>query len=262
MSPPDLVSRVLYRDGLVLVIDKPAGIPVHAGPGGGDNLEAGFDALRFGLPHPPALAHRLDRDTSGCLALGRTPKALTRMGKLFAGGYVRKTYWAITDGVPAEPGGVIDLPLLKIVQPGSWTIVPHPDGQPAVSEYAVRGEDGRGHAWLELRPRTGRTHQLRVHSAAIGCPMIGEPYYGPERRAPGNLHLLARSIAFRMEPGCPDIAALAPPPPHMRDALLACGWDGRTERAGGTGGGDGMLKSVGASAIHDRGRTRFAAKGR
>ena len=75
-----LADRVLYRDGLILVIDKPAGIAVHPGPGGGPDLESGFDALRFGLPHPPRLAHRLDRDTSGCLVLGRHPKALRRLG--------------------------------------------------------------------------------------------------------------------------------------------------------------------------------------
>jgi 23S rRNA-/tRNA-specific pseudouridylate synthase len=85
-----LADRVLYRDGLVLVIDKPAGIAVHPGPGGGRDLESGFDQLRFGLRHPPALAHRLDRDTSGCLLLGRHPKALRRLGSLFAGGRVEK----------------------------------------------------------------------------------------------------------------------------------------------------------------------------
>ena len=85
-----LQDRVLYRDGLILVIDKPAGIAVHAGPGGGPDLESGFDALRFGLPHPPALAHRLDRDTSGCLVLGRHPKALRRLGALFADGQGRE----------------------------------------------------------------------------------------------------------------------------------------------------------------------------
>src|SRR5512135_873198 len=95
---PRLVERVLYRDGLMLVIDKPAGIPVHAGPRGGPNLEAGFDALRFGLPRAPALAHRLDRDTSGCLVLGRHPKALRRLGALFAEGSVEKVYWAIVAG--------------------------------------------------------------------------------------------------------------------------------------------------------------------
>src|SRR5271166_6597175 len=95
-----LADRVLYRDGLILVIDKPAGIAVHPGPGGGPNLESGFDALRFGLPRPPALAHRLDRDTSGCLVLGRHPKALRRLGVLFADGMVVKIYWAIVDGHP------------------------------------------------------------------------------------------------------------------------------------------------------------------
>ena len=85
-SPLWLVERVLFRDGLIVIIDKPAGVPVHAGPGGGPNLEAGFDALRFGLPRPPALAHRLDRDTSSCLVLGRHPKALRRLGRRWAAG--------------------------------------------------------------------------------------------------------------------------------------------------------------------------------
>src|SRR4051812_13109839 len=100
MTPEALHSRILYRDGLVLVIDKPAGLPVHAGPGGGPNLERSFDQLRFGLPHPPALAHRLDRDTSGCLVLGRHRKALARLGRLFQAGLVGKTYWAIVEGMP------------------------------------------------------------------------------------------------------------------------------------------------------------------
>src|SRR3954447_21961566 len=94
-SPKQMIESVLYRDALMLVVDKPAGIPVHAGPGGGPNLEALFDALRFGLPRAPALAHRLDRDTSGCLVLGRHRKALAKLGKLFASGRIDKVYWAI-----------------------------------------------------------------------------------------------------------------------------------------------------------------------
>src|SRR5262245_55984420 len=112
-KPADLPNRVLYRDGLMLVIDKPAGIPVHAGPGGGPHLEHWFPLLRFGLPRPPALAHRLDRDTSGCLVLGRHPKALRRLGRLFAEGQVEKVYWAIVAGVPTEPEGSIDIALAK-----------------------------------------------------------------------------------------------------------------------------------------------------
>src|SRR5216683_3844147 len=113
VSAMNLVERILYRDGLVLVIDKPAGIPVHAGPGGGPHLEHWFPLLRFGLPRPPALAHRLDRDTSGCLVLGRHPKALRRLGRLFAEGKVEKIYWAVTAGVPAEPEGRIEAALSK-----------------------------------------------------------------------------------------------------------------------------------------------------
>src|SRR5262249_61159245 len=114
MQRDELLGRILHRDGLMLIIDKPAGLPVHAGPGGGPNLEAGFDALRFGLPAPPALAHRLDRDTSGCLVLGRHRKALARLGRLFAGGQVEKTYWAVVEGVPPAAEGRIALALRKL----------------------------------------------------------------------------------------------------------------------------------------------------
>jgi hypothetical protein len=104
--PPDfLLDRLLYRDGLILVVDKPAGLPVHAGPKGGPNLEDYVDALRFGLPNPPHLAHRLDRDTSGCLVLGRHKKALRRLGKLFESGQVEKVYWAVVEGPRRTRGG-------------------------------------------------------------------------------------------------------------------------------------------------------------
>src|ERR1041384_3789262 len=109
----NLAEQVLYRDGLMLVIDKPAGIAVHAGPGGGPHLEHWFPLLRFGLPRPPALAHRLDRDTSGCLVLGRHPKALRRLGALFTQGLVGKTYWAVVVGSPPQDSGTIDLALRK-----------------------------------------------------------------------------------------------------------------------------------------------------
>ena len=86
-----MLARLLYRDGLMLVVDKPAGLPVHRGPKGGDAFEDYFDALRFGLPRAPALAHRLDRDTTGCLVLGRHRKALALLGKLFKQGKVGKS---------------------------------------------------------------------------------------------------------------------------------------------------------------------------
>ena len=109
----DLRNRILYRDPLMLVLDKPAGIPVHAGPGGARSLEDDFASLRFGQARDPALAHRLDRDTSGCLVLGRHRKALRKLGRLFAAGRIEKIYWAVTRGRPERDQGRIEAPLRK-----------------------------------------------------------------------------------------------------------------------------------------------------
>ncbi|MFD0935691.1 pseudouridine synthase, partial [Methylobacterium trifolii] len=118
MSPsaailPDIGARLLYRDALLLVIDKPAGLPVHPGPKGGQTLTDHLDALRFGLPRRPEAVHRLDRDTSGCLALGRHAKALARLNRLFATGVAQKRYWALVEGGPEADEGRIDLALAR-----------------------------------------------------------------------------------------------------------------------------------------------------
>jgi tRNA pseudouridine32 synthase/23S rRNA pseudouridine746 synthase len=221
LLPANLVDRVLYRDGLVLVIDKPAGIPVHSGPGGGPHLEHWFPLLRFGLPRPPGLAHRLDRDTSGCLVLGRHPKALRRLGRLFAEGRVEKIYWAVVTGAPPEPEGRIENRLLKQTRGTGWRMIVDAAGQEAVTEYRVLGSAG-GRSWLELRPRTGRTHQVRVHCAGLGCPVVGDPVYGAaDENQPMLLH--ARAIEFPLYPAKPPIAVTAPVPPHMRAALSRLG---------------------------------------
>jgi RluA family pseudouridine synthase len=218
-----LADRVLYRDGLVLVIDKPAGIAVHPGPGAGPDLESAFDHLRFGLPHRPALAHRLDRDTSGCLVLGRHPKALRRLGALFANAQIEKVYWAVVDRRPNEPNGRIETGIKKLTRGTGWRMIIDPGGQTAITDYQLLGAaDGR--SWLELRPRTGRTHQLRVHCAALGCPVIGDPVYGdPSRTEP--LKLYARSITLPLYPARPPLEITAPVPPHMVATLRQLGWN-------------------------------------
>ena len=219
-----LADRVLYRDGLILVIDKPAGIAVHPGPGGAPNLEEQFDSLRFGLPHPPALAHRLDRDTSGCLVLGRHPKALRRLGALFANGQVEKVYWAVVEGRPHAAEGRIESGLKKLSRGAGWRMVVDPIGQKAITEYRICAT-AEGRSWIELRPHTGRTHQLRVHCAELGCPVGGDPVYG-NRVSGESLLLYARSIKLPLYPGRPPLEITAAVPPHMLDALRQMGNQG------------------------------------
>ena len=273
LTAEQILSRLLYRDGLMLVIDKPAGIAVHRGPKGGESLEDQFRALRFGLPRAPALAHRLDRDTSGCLVLGRHRKALAQLGKLFKSGAIGKSYWAVVEGGPDAEEGQIELPLGRLDDTRGWWMKHDPAGQPAVTKWKVlgrsvltspwRGEvdlpkadregvmgrnasphpattslasraksgdppppgEGKAFTWLALEPLTGRTHQLRVHCAAMGWPILGDAIYGTASRKDGSmLHLLAREVTIPLYRNRAPIRVIAPIPAHMRAALTQCGW--------------------------------------
>jgi tRNA pseudouridine32 synthase / 23S rRNA pseudouridine746 synthase len=252
MTAEEIVARVLYRDALMLVIDKPAGVAVHKGPKGGESLEDYFGALRFGLPRAPALAHRLDRDTSGCLVLGRHRKALAGLGHLFKTGRIGKTYWAVVAGGPNEEEGRIELPLGRKDATRGWWMKHDPAGQPAATTWTVLGRSAgatepesagaagveaeraggatsRPHhvTWLALEPLTGRTHQLRVHCAAMGWPILGDTVYGGAPRVGGRgLHLHAREVVVSLYKNRAAIRVSAPVPPHMDAALRACGWTG------------------------------------
>ena len=168
----------------------------------------------------PWLAHRLDADTAGCLVVALRKAALIAAQAAFAEGRAEKTYWALVSGNPPDESGTVDAPLARRDAKTGWWMVADPAGQRAVTDWRVLGR-GDGIAWLELRPHTGRTHQIRVHCALLGCPLLGEPLYGLPDTDGGPLHLLSRSISLPLDP---PLAATAEPPPHMRAALHACGW--------------------------------------
>jgi tRNA pseudouridine32 synthase/23S rRNA pseudouridine746 synthase/23S rRNA pseudouridine1911/1915/1917 synthase len=216
-----LANRVLYRDGLVLVIDKPAGIAVHPGPGGGPDLESGSCAAF--LPAPTGTRPSARPRHRRLPVLGRHPKALRRLGALFSAGLVEKVYWAVVEGQPLEAEGRIETGLKKLVRGTGWRMVIDPAGQRAATEYRLLGAE-HGRAWLELRPRTGRTHQLRVHCATLGCPVVGDPVYG-NRQGDGGLQLYARSVKLPLYPTRPPLEITAPLPPHMLAALARLGYD-------------------------------------
>jgi 23S rRNA pseudouridine955/2504/2580 synthase len=226
-----LQQAVLYKDADVLAINKPAGLAVQGGTGLDRHLDAMLDALRFGSPERPRLVHRLDRDTSGVLLLARHVRAARELAEAFRRKDCRKVYWAVVVGVPKPAAGRIDLPLSKLPGRAGERMAPDDEGKNASTEYRMLDHAGRQVAWLELRPLTGRTHQLRAHCAAIGTPILGDRKYGgtaefvSAQQAARRLHLHARSIALRRADGR-TISVTAPPPPHLAAILAFFGFSG------------------------------------
>ena len=218
MTPEEIQKLLIYRDAMMLVLNKPGGVPVHKGFGGGETVDDWVEDLRFGLLRKPALAHRLDKDTSGCLILGRHAEALRRLSHMFANNQVKKTYWAIVIGKPVKKNGRIDLPLVK-KEAGAhrWHMKAGAGGQEAITDYKVMGVAG-DLCWLELKPQTGRTHQLRVHCAEIGCPILGDKIYGGGDDA--SLHLHAQSVEVPLYPKKAALHIEAVPPTHIA-AIIA-----------------------------------------
>lgn len=219
-SPEEIRARVLHRGAEVLVFDKPPGLPVHFGTRTPEHLDQYLPLLADGPDQIPRLAHRLDKDTAGCLVLALTAEAAARLGRLFVSGRVDKTYWAVVKGRPVGSEGRIDLPLCKVHIPGCSKVVVDPAGKPALTDWRLLGSDG-GLSWLELKPRTGRMHQLRAHLAYTGLPMLGDPIYGDILPPDQPLHLLARGVSFPWDTG--PVTAQAEPPPAMAATLVRLG---------------------------------------
>jgi 23S rRNA pseudouridine955/2504/2580 synthase len=233
LSPEDeefVQSLVLHKDRAAIVIDKPPGLATQGGTKTDRHLDGLLDGLRFEAEGRPKLVHRLDKDTSGALLLARSAGAAAHFAKAFSSRSARKLYWALVVGVPSIEDGMIELPIAK--QPGTGGEKMHVDekeGLPARSRYRVIERAGNAAAWVELQPYTGRTHQLRVHMAAIGHPIVGDGKYGGQDAfltggISRKMHLHARRIRIDHPDGS-KLDVTAEPPKHFLESLQHLGFD-------------------------------------
>ncbi len=228
----ELEAALLYQDDWLLAINKPAGLAVQGGSGQRRNLDAMLACMSYGGSERPRLVHRLDRDTSGVLLLARHVEAARRLTAAFKLRETRKIYWAAVAGVPARKTGRIDQALVKQGGRGGEKMALDPFlGRPAETLFALVQHHRDQAAWLGLRPLTGRTHQLRVHMAAIGHPILGDGKYGGQRAFPARLalprqlHLHARAIALPHPEDGTTLRVTAPLPPHMTETWQRLGFE-------------------------------------
>jgi 23S rRNA pseudouridine955/2504/2580 synthase len=223
-------SLVIHKDKHALVINKPPGLATQGGTGTTEHVDGLLDALWYDGETRPRLVHRLDKDTSGALLLARTSKGAAHFAKAFSSRTARKVYWALVVGVPAIEDGIIELPIAK--QPGSGGEKMHvdaKDGMAARTRYRVVEMAGNTTCWVELQPYTGRTHQLRVHMAAIGHPIVGDGKYGGRDAfltgtISRKMHLHARRLRID-HPDGGNIDIMADMPPHMVESFDSLGFD-------------------------------------
>jgi 23S rRNA pseudouridine955/2504/2580 synthase len=223
-------AMVLTQDRAAIVLNKPPGLATQGGSGTKEHVDGLLDAYSADGPRP-RLVHRLDKDTSGVLLIARTPGSAAFFSKRFSTRSARKIYWALIVGVPSIEDGLIDLPLAK--QPGTggekMMVDESEHGQSARTRYRVLDRAGNRACWVELQPLTGRTHQLRVHMAAIGHPIVGDGKYGgPDAFLSGSIsrkmHLHARRLIIDHPDGSP-LDVTAPLPDHFAMGMEQLGFD-------------------------------------
>jgi 23S rRNA pseudouridine955/2504/2580 synthase len=230
----NLQDAILYMDKNLFVLNKPAGLATQGGSGLTEHVDGMLDQLTYEKTTRPKLVHRLDKDTSGVLLVARTAQAASGLSKALASRDASKVYWALVKGVPAEKRGLIKAALAKEGTRGQnerMTILDDEEegAKFALTEYAVMGQAGQEFSWIAARPVTGRTHQIRVHLASLGTPIIGDfKYGGTESRGRGaiadKLHLHARSIDIARPDGG-RLQVTAPLSPHMVKSWAMLGFD-------------------------------------
>ncbi|MEQ1540797.1 MAG: RluA family pseudouridine synthase [Novosphingobium sp.] len=225
-------SMVITKSAAALVLNKPPGLATQGGSGTYAHVDGLLDAYAGDSEPRPRLVHRLDKDTSGVLLIARTPGSAAYFSKHFSGRSARKIYWALVVGVPDIEDGLIELPLGK--QPGTggekMMVDKSGEGQSARTRYRVLDRAGNSAAWVELQPLTGRTHQLRVHMAAIGHPIVGDGKYGgPDAFLSGSIsrkmHLHARRLLIDQPGSAPRLDVIAELPDHFAASMAQLGFD-------------------------------------
>lgn len=229
----ELEGMVVYMDDALIVMNKPHGLPVQGGPGIVRHLDGMMDDFRQGAADKPRLVHRIDMDTSGLLLLARTPGIAAKLASAFRSRHVQKTYWAVVAGRPSPQEGRIDAALVKFggLRGGERVALAaegEEDSTHAITDYRTLDAAGRKLTWLELSPLTGRTHQLRVHCAALGTPIVGDRKYGGEagqvEGLAAKLHLHARRLVLPHPLGG-TLELEADLPAHMQETFKALGFE-------------------------------------
>jgi 23S rRNA pseudouridine955/2504/2580 synthase len=233
ISPEDALMMqraVLYKDANVIIINKPFGLAVQGGTGISKSVDDLLGSLMFDSKDRPKLVHRIDKDTTGILVLARSAKAAKILTTGFADKTIQKTYMALVHKQPLPPGGTIDKPLAKCaVGEGGFEKMEVDDaGKRAITEYQVIEMLGGKFSVMQLSPLTGRTHQLRVHMAEIGCPIVGDGKYGGKLAesamdVENKLHLHAWRIQIPSMLGAKKIDITAPLPKHMQRSFDSLG---------------------------------------
>jgi 23S rRNA pseudouridine1911/1915/1917 synthase len=217
----EMQLEILFEDEFLVVLNKPAGTVVHPGAGHGNGTLVSGLLHRFGRlsniggVERPGIVHRLDKETSGCLVVAKTDRAHRSLAAQFAGREVIKIYLALVSGTPQPSSGVIDAPVARHpVNRKKMAVSLRGRGREAITEYRVL-QTAETVSLIECRPRTGRTHQIRVHLKHLGCPVLGDLLYG--RRGSFSRHMLhAWKLRFRHPVDGQSVACEATPPPEFR----------------------------------------------